>query len=62
MLLTIYNCWIWPNLQCSRPILAWCAAISSMLIFLAQSVQQNDELKHLVVGGEIEDGLETHIS
>ena len=29
---------------------------------LAQSVQQLDELKHVVVGGEIEDGLETHIS
>ena len=33
-----------------------------MLILLAQSVQQIDELKHVVVGGEIEDGLETHIS
>ena len=34
-----------------------------MLILLAQSVQQIDELKHVVVGGEIdEDGLDTHRS
>ena len=34
-----------------------------MLILLAQSVHQIDELKHVVVGGEIdEDGLDTHRS